>query len=122
MFIVKRPELMKMLKESNNVVYSEVNEYCIDGLYIGKYLGEHDFMTKDLLENIKINDRNGMFWEELDKMKEDSNYKSEIDFDISKNFFCNIEWLRLKYLWLKQNTLFLKDKRHLFLLHNRFLK
>ena len=81
MFIVKRPELMKMLKENNNVVYSEVNEYCIDGLYIGKYLGEHDFMTKDLLENIKINDRNGMFWEELDKMKEDSNYKSEIDFD-----------------------------------------
>lgn len=81
MFIVKRLELMKMLKENNNVVYSEVNEYCIDGLYIGKYLGEHDFMTKDLLENIKINDRNGMFWEELDKMKEDSNYKSEIDFD-----------------------------------------
>ena len=81
MFIVKRPELMKMLKENSNVVYSEVNEYCIDGLYIGKYLGEHDFMTKDLLENIKINDRNGMFWEELDKMKEDSNYKSEIDFD-----------------------------------------
>lgn len=70
-----------MLKENSNVVYSEVNEYCIDGLYIGKYLGEHDFMTKDLLENIKINDRNGMFWEELDKMKEDSNYKSEIDFD-----------------------------------------
>ena len=81
MYIVKRPELMKMLKENSNVVYSEVNEYCIDGLYIGKYLGEHDFMTKDLLENIKINDRNGMFWEELDKMKEDSNYKSEIDFD-----------------------------------------
>ena len=81
MFIVKRPELMKMLKENSNVVYSEVNEYCIDGLYIGKYLGEHDFMIKDLLENIKINDRNGMFWEELDKMKEDSNYKSEIDFD-----------------------------------------
>ena len=81
MFIVKRLELMKMLKENSNVVYSEVNEYCIDGLYIGKYLGEHDFMTKDLLENIKINDRNGMFWEELDKMKEDSNYKSEIDFD-----------------------------------------
>ena len=81
MFIVKRPELMKMIKENSNVVYSEVNEYCIDGLYIGKYLGEHDFMTKDLLENIKINDRNGMFWEELDKMKEDSNYKSEIDFD-----------------------------------------
>ena len=81
MFIVKRPELMKMLKENSNVVYSEVNEYCIDGLYIGKYLGEHDFVTKDLLENIKINDRNGMFWEELDKMKEDSNYKSEIDFD-----------------------------------------
>ena len=81
MFIVKRPELMKMLKENSNVVYSEVNEYCINGLYIGKYLGEHDFMTKDLLENIKINDRNGMFWEELDKMKEDSNYKSEIDFD-----------------------------------------
>lgn len=81
MFIVKRPELMKMLKENSNVVYSEVNEYCIDGLYIGKYLGEHDFMTKDLLENIKINDRNGMFWEELDKMKEDSKYKSEIDFD-----------------------------------------
>lgn len=81
MFIVKRPELMKMLKENSIVVYSEVNEYCIDGLYIGKYLGEHDFMTKDLLENIKINDRNGMFWEELDKMKEDSNYKSEIDFD-----------------------------------------
>ena len=81
MFIVKRPELMKMLKENSNVVYSEVNEYCIDGLYMGKYLGEHDFMTKDLLENIKINDRNGMFWEELDKMKEDSNYKSEIDFD-----------------------------------------
>ena len=81
MFIVKRPELMKMLKENSNVVYSEVNEYRIDGLYIGKYLGEHDFMTKDLLENIKINDRNGMFWEELDKMKEDSNYKSEIDFD-----------------------------------------
>ena len=81
MFIVKRPELMKMLKENSNVVYSEVNEYCIDGLYIGKYLGEHDFMTKDLLENIKINDRNGMFWEELNKMKEDSNYKSEIDFD-----------------------------------------
>ena len=81
MFIVKRPELMKMLKENSNVVYSEVNEYCIDGLYIGKYLGEHDLMTKDLLENIKINDRNGMFWEELDKMKEDSNYKSEIDFD-----------------------------------------
>lgn len=70
-----------MLKENSNVVYSEVNKYCIDGLYIGKYLGEHDFMTKDLLENIKINDRNGMFWEELDKMKEDSNYKSEIDFD-----------------------------------------
>lgn len=81
MFIVKRPELMKMLKENSNVVYSEVNEYCIDGLYMGKYLGEHDFMTKDLLENIKISDRNGMFWEELDKMKEDSNYKSEIDFD-----------------------------------------
>ena len=81
MFIVKRPELMKMLKENSNVVYSEVNECCIEGLYIGKYLGEHDFMTKDLLENIKINDRNGMFWEELDKMKEDSNYKSEIDFD-----------------------------------------
>ena len=81
MFIVKRPELMKMLEKNSNVVYSEVNEYCINGLYIGKYLGEHDFMTKDLLENIKINDRNGMFWEELDKMKEDSNYKSEIDFD-----------------------------------------
>ena len=81
MFIVKRPELMKMLKENSNVVYSEVNEYCIDGLYIGKYLGEHDFMIKDLLENIKINDRNGMFWEELDKMKEDSSYKSEINFD-----------------------------------------
>lgn len=81
MYIVKRPELMNMLKEKNNVVYSEVNEYSIDGLYIGKYLGEHDFMTKDLLDNIKINDRNEMFWQELDKMKQDPNYKSEIDFE-----------------------------------------
>lgn len=80
MYIVKRPELMNILKEKN-IIYSEVNDYSIDGLYIGKYLGEHDFMTKDLLENIKIGDRDKMFWQELDKMKQDPNYKSEIDFD-----------------------------------------
>lgn len=61
MRIVKRPELLKIL-EKENIIYSEVNDYVIDGLYEGLCSDyESDFIYNDLLTSLDVNDSDEYF-------------------------------------------------------------
>lgn len=55
MYIVKRKELIKIL-ENKNVIYSELKDYDICGLYRGFDSLKDDFGTVDLINNVEADD------------------------------------------------------------------
>ena len=56
MYVVKRKEFMEVLKKQGTVVYGDVFEGSIDGIRIGYYGGDVDFIMKPLDENIDCDD------------------------------------------------------------------
>ena len=79
MRIVKRPELMEMLKK-RNVIYSNVYSESLDGLNIASYFSEADFATMDLLDELEV-DKDYERWNILDRAKKDSNFHFELSMD-----------------------------------------
>ena len=83
MRIVKRPELMEMLKK-RNVIYSNVYSESLDGLNIASYFSEADFATMDLLDELEV-DKDYERWDILDRAKKDSNFHFELSMDYFGN-------------------------------------
>ena len=83
MRIVKRPELMEMLKK-RNVIYSNVYSESLDGLNIASYFSEADFTTMDLLDELEV-DKDYERWDILDRAKKDSNFHFELSMDYFGN-------------------------------------
>ena len=80
MRIVKRPELMEMIKEKP-VIYSEIYDYDLEGLYIASHFCDADFATMNLLDELEDDEMER--WDIIDKAKSDSNFH----FELSMNYF-----------------------------------
>lgn len=86
MRIVKKPEMMKIL-EKENVIYSEVNGYIIDGLYGGLQSDFSDILYNDLLTSIYSNSSNEYF-DILDDAKENgSEFKLDLECTCREGMF-----------------------------------
>lgn len=76
MFIVKRNQFMNELRDRKNIIYSELQNYSICGLYRGIYYNEYDFLTMDLIDtNLNFEELTPV----IDKAKADKDYKFELD-------------------------------------------
>lgn len=74
MRVVKFPEFIKELQENKNLIYSELHDYMIDGLYEGFRMegNNHDYILTDLLDSVTTLDDNDEkeYWEIIDESVE----------------------------------------------------
>lgn len=72
MKVVKFPEFIKELHENKSLIFSNLHDYSIEGLYEGFRMegNDHDFILTDLLDSVEYDYKNEEWFDVIDRAVE----------------------------------------------------